>query len=187
MTVLKVAGAAGDWVSARLRAWAATRRAADPRAWGSEDWPAEVRREADGLADRLRAHPAEPPVVYYAEWADLWSTGDVLDRWLTPPPGAEPVQVWGDRYQVFGYFLPDGGALAEHLAGAGPHQYPESEWLVRRLAEAVGSWDKLYDRAILLVLRGVLGPSVLDEELTESFRAVPAWLSEPGRSDPPAG
>lgn len=180
ITVVKVAGAAGDWVWARLGEWAATRRAADPRVWQAEDWPTEVRQEVEQLVDRLRAHRAEPPVVHFVEWADLWSMGDTLARWLTPSSGAEPLRVWGDRYELYAYLLPDDGALARHLDGAGPQQHPEYDWLVQRLREAVRSWGGLYDRAVLLAVRSILGASVTDEELTDSLRTVPTWLCGPG-------
>jgi hypothetical protein len=84
--------------------------------------------------------------------------------------------VYGERCELFGYFLPDEGVLARHLAEAGPQQQPETEWLVTRLQEALVSWDKLTDRAVLLVLRQVAGPMVTDEELLGSLQAVPTWL-----------
>lgn len=134
-----------------------------------------MRREVDALADRLRAHAAELPVAYFAEWADHWSMGDSVDRWLAPA-----VAVSGDRYALYGYSLPDGGALARRLADAGPQQFAEGDWLVRRLREAVEYRQELCDPATLIVLRRVTGPSVSDEDVPDSLGTVPAWLTGPG-------
>jgi hypothetical protein len=178
--VVKVAGSAGDWVRERLREWTALRQADSDSTWAAEQWPPGVRRAADRLADLLRSRAAAPPVVHFVEWADLWSMGDTVARWLTPGRAPAAARVHGDRYELFGYTLPDDGVLARHLAEAGPHQHPETGWLVRRLREAVESWDKLHGRAALLVLRRVTAASVTDEELSASLRRVPTWLSEAG-------
>jgi hypothetical protein len=180
ISVVKVAGSAGTWAWGRLQDWAAARQANGAGTWAAEQWPPEVRQEADRLADRLRSHARVPPVVHFVEWVDSWSMGDSVARWLTPERGPAAVRVYGDRHELFGYALPDGGVLVQHLAGDGPHQHPEEDWLVRRLREAAESWDGLYDRAALVVLRRVTAPSVTDEELAASLKAVPTWLSGTG-------
>jgi hypothetical protein len=70
--------------------------------------------------------------------------------------------------------------LAEHLGGAGHQQFPESDWLVGRLREAVGAWEGLVERSVLVVLRQPVGGlvSVSDEELMASLDAIPSWLSD---------
>lgn len=178
ISVVKLAGSAGDWAWERLRGWAAVRRADGGGTWAAEQWPPEVRREADRLADRLRSHLTVVPVVHFVEWTDSWSMGDSVARWVTTGRGPAAVRVHGDRYELFGYFLPDDGELTRHLATDGPHQHPEEEWLVRRLREAVVSWEGMYNRAALIVLRCVTGPSLTDEELAASLNTVPSWLSE---------
>ena len=136
ISVLKVAGSAGEWAWGQLQDWAAARQADGAGTWAAEQWPPEVRREADRLADRLRSHATAPPIVHFVEWADSWSMGDTVVRWLTPKRGPAAVRVYGDRYELFGYFLPDDGVLVGHLVDDGPHQHTEGEWLVRRLREA---------------------------------------------------
>jgi len=176
ISVLKVAGSAGDFVWQRLHGWAAKRQGEQGGEWSSRQWPPEVRREADRLADLLRSHSVTPPIIHFAEWVDMWTMGDTIARWLIPGGGPGAVRVYGERYELFGYFLPDEGVLARHLAEAGPQQHPETEWLVTRLQEALVSWDKLTGRAVLLVLRQITGPTVTDEELLESLQGVPTWL-----------
>jgi len=176
ISVLKVAGSAGDFVWQRLHGWAAKRQGEGGGEWSSRQWAPEVCQEADRLADLLRSHSATPPIIHFVEWVDTWTMSDMIARWFIPGRGSDAVQVYGERYELFGYFLPDEGALARHLAEAGPHQHPETEWLVSRLQEALVSWDRLTDRAVLLVLRRVTGPTVTDEEILESSQGVPDWL-----------
>jgi hypothetical protein len=85
--------------------------------------------------------------------------------------------MYATRYQIFAYGLPDGGRLAQYLATAGPQQWTETDWFIRRLREAVEAWQDLVERAVLVVLRHVVNGSALDEEVTASLRINPAWLS----------
>jgi hypothetical protein len=177
ISVVKVAGPAGDFVWQRLRGWAAKRQGEPGGESSNRQWPPEVPQEADRLADLLRSHSGTPPVIHFVEWVDTWTMGDTIARWLIPVRGTDALRVYGERYELFGYFLPDEGVLARHLADAGSQQHPEAEWLVTRLQEALVSWDNLIDRAVLLVLRQVMGPTVTDEELLASLQAVPIWLA----------
>ena len=87
ITVAKVGGMAAEVVMVRLRDWVSARQTDDLTDWSSEQWPLSVRSRADAFADRLRSHALSLPVVHFAEWADLWSMGDVFSRLLTPPAG----------------------------------------------------------------------------------------------------
>jgi hypothetical protein len=79
-------------------------------------------------------------VVYFAEWADLWSMGDLFTRLLAPPDGPRPLIVHADRFEVYGYGLPDSGRLVQHLECAGPQQFVEYGWFVSQLQEAIRAW-----------------------------------------------
>jgi hypothetical protein len=178
ITIAKIGGAAADVVELRLREWSAARQATDPDEWSPEQWPQDLRRQADSLADQLRAHALALPVVYFIEWADLWSMGDLYCRWLTPPSVPDPFYIHANRFEIYGYGLPDGGCLADYLANAGPRQWEESDWYVSKLFEAVGAWQSLVDRAVLIVMREVVGGLTTDEELVASLDHVPDWLLE---------
>jgi hypothetical protein len=117
-------------------------------------------------------------VVHFIEWADLWSMGDLYRRWLTPPSGPEPWTIFGDRFEIHSYALPDAGRLGDHLVKAGHQQWDESDWYASRLAEAVGAWQNTVDRAVLVVLREVTGGLVTDDERVASLDLIPDWLSE---------
>ncbi|SIO59060.1 hypothetical protein SAMN05444166_5911 [Singulisphaera sp. GP187] len=103
----------------------------------------------------------------------------LFNRWLTPPSGPGPLAIHADRFEVYGYALPDGGHLGRHLTTAGPQQFGEYDQFVGRLHEAVVAWQELVaERAALIVLREVVGGLVTDEELKASLSLVPNWLSE---------
>jgi hypothetical protein len=177
ITVAKVGGVAADIIVQRLREWSAARQTSNPHEWSSEQWPQSVREQADAFAEQLRAHAFVPPVVYFIEWSDTWSMGDLFGRRLTPPNGAKAFVVNADRYEIFAYSLPDADRLAQHLAAAGPQQFIEYDWFIGRLREAVGVWQEIVERAVLVVLRHVVGACVSNEDVMESLRSKPDWLS----------
>jgi hypothetical protein len=117
-------------------------------------------------------------VIHFVEWADLCSMGDVYFRWLTPPNTSEPLYIHADRFEIYGYGLPDDGRLSHHLANAGPQQCEEYDWYVGRLSEAVGAWQQVVDRSVLVVLREVVGGLTMDEEVIASLDHLPDWLSK---------
>lgn len=168
---------AADFVMDRLQEWTAARQVFDPEEWSSEQWPSVVRGRVDAFADRLRKDACFPPVIYYVEWSDLWSMDDLFSRWLTPPDGPRPINIHADRFEVYGYGLPDNGRLIRHLASAGPQQFDEYDLFVNRLYEGVKAWQNLVDRAAVIVLREVVGGLVSDDELRASLSHVPDWLS----------
>jgi hypothetical protein len=135
-----------------------------------------MRQEADDFAERLRANGLALPVCHFVEWADMWSSGDLFSRWLTPPDCARPMRVHADRFEIFAYALPDGGRLAEYLSAAGPQQFTETDWFIGRLKEAVKAWDQLVPRATLVVLRYVVDVCTLDEEVTACLQVRASWL-----------
>src|SRR5262249_33336400 len=94
----------------------------------------------------------------------------------TPPDGPRPMGVHADRFELFGYVLPDGGRLADYLAAAGPQQFTETDWFIARLLEAVSAWEKLVPRATLVVLRYVVDGSALDQEVRVCWEVCPGWL-----------
>ncbi len=174
ITVAKVGGLAAEVVMLRLREWVSARKADDRNEWSSAQWPLSVRRRADSFADRLRSHALNLPVVQFAEWADLWWMGDVF----TPPAGSVPMISHADRFEIYGYGLPDGGRLDQHLASAGPQKFVEYDWFVAQLREAVRSWEELIEKGAVVVLREVVGGLVTDDELSNALSTVPDWILE---------
>jgi hypothetical protein len=176
ITVAKVVGRAGAAVVARFRAWSGARTTRDPNTFSADQWPAACRREMDAFAADLRAESHRPPVVFFSEHVDLWSMGDLFAACAGPSAGGV-VEVLSDRLRLACYHLPDGGVLAGSLERPFREQEPpEERWLRLLLLEAVRAWAGLVDEAALVVLREVVGPTVTDEELKNSFVAVPDWV-----------
>ncbi|WP_165070473.1 hypothetical protein [Paludisphaera rhizosphaerae] len=176
ITVAKIGGVAADVVLVRLRGWAEARQSSDPDEWSSEQWLASVRVEVDAFAERLRANSLAPPVIFFVEWSDLWSMGDLFRRWLSPPGGPSPIEIHADRVSVFGYSLPDGYRLACHLSSAGPQLCDESNQFIARLRESLEARRSLAEKSALIVVREVVGGLVTDEEMEASLAVVPEWL-----------
>ena|GEM_PF-1614914 len=176
ITIAKLGGIAADVALLRLREWAGTRRTSEPDEWSKDQWPSSVRVEVDAFVDRLRANSLSPPVLYFVEWADPWSMGDLFTRWLTPPGGPPPLVIHADRFEVYGYTLPDGGRLGRHLTTAGSQQFSEYDWFVSRLREALNAWRELTDQATLIVVREVVGGLHTDDDIQASLSRVPEWL-----------
>lgn len=81
-----------------------------------------------------------------------------------------------DRFEIYGYGLPDGDRLGRHLASAGLQQFEEYDRYVTRLREALTAWERLVDRAVLVVVREVAGGLVTDQEIAGSLAHLPDWL-----------
>jgi hypothetical protein len=177
ITLLKFAGVAGDEILRSLEKWSLA-RTIGPDAWGEDEgnWPDEVRRAADAFIDLLKAHAMEPPCLCAIEWLDTWSMFDQFERWLVPPKPQRPNAICANRYQIYAYCLPDRGRLKRRLAKAKQHQFAEYDWLITCLREAVSSFEKVAERATLVLIREVLGGSLDDSELEEPLAKLPTWL-----------
>ncbi len=103
--------------------------------------------------------------------------GDVFMRGLSPAKSSPPTTVYGDRFEIFAYQLPDDGWLARHLDSAGPQQFPECDVYFSRLQEAIDAWNSVVPRSTLIVLRYVIGATVEDYEVTESLTNRANWLA----------
>ena len=186
ITVATIAGRAGEVVVGRFRDWSAARDRRDPSLWAPEQWPEPSRRAAEAFAVRVREHGYALPVVYFSEYLDAWSMGDVFERWLAPSGGNELLRIHADRFELFCYPLPDDEALARSLQEAlRPHSLHEraaSEylWFLGRLLEAEEACVTVEGTAALVVLRAVLGRTRLEEEVAVAAGQVPAWLTDAG-------
>ena len=180
ITMMKVAGIGGDHIADRLQSWAAQRTTETQCEWLPEQWPASVCEQVDRLASQLRDHPTPPPVIHFVEWIDQWSMGDLFDRWLHPANRLPKLVVHGQRFEIHGYSLPDDGRLLDILSKHRKLQWPEQDWFVKRLHEAITAWDALVDRSFIVVLREVFGGLATDAEIVQRLTEMPDWLSETG-------
>ena len=174
LTVVKIGGVSADAVRRQFLAWQDARLVDDPNEWEPNQWPEDVRSAADQWADAIRAHGHEPPVVFFSEFADLWS--------FCPPQRFlghhQSLQVYADRYELFCLPLPlasDGMTELSALVDNG--QWDEDRYFASNVLSAINAWEKLVDDAVIVLLRRVIGGAVEDHEIEATLRSVPDWLA----------
>src|SRR5262249_3266120 len=147
LTVATVGGASAVAVAALVRS---LRTASDPAT-------------VDRFCTALREHGMSLPIVYFCEWLDRWLMGDLVT-------GPEAVE--GRQFQATCISPEQALAWADRC----PCQFSEQHWLAARLREAAAVWAAGEPR-VVIVIRKALGASTTDEEVKESLRMVPEWLS----------
>lgn len=155
ITIAKIAGRAAAAVRERFAAWAAVPDLA----------------AANSFAARLREEAHVPPVLFFAEYIDLWSMGDLLHDELRPL--ADIVAICGGRFEQFCCPLPlrDGFQQLKDKT-----QFDEQQWFRQFIAEAAKAWEPMCGPAVLVLLREVLGATVTDEEVRGGLERVPTWI-----------
>jgi hypothetical protein len=167
ISLAKVGGAAADEIARQFQQWEQTRL--------HDEFPATIQFALDEFAEVLRTHSSELPIVYFSEWIDTWSMGDLI-----PSLGDErAVMIHGRRYEACCHRPP---ILLKSTTIAGePTQ--ESEWLKCRLEEAKDAWHELVPNWVIIVMREPLGGLVEDDELVRSLQKIPDWLIGARRTD----
>lgn len=147
MTVATIAGEAGRRVAGLFRKWHSIQAA------GGQG---TLRCVVDEFAEQLRDRGGIPPVVYFCEWFDYWSMGDLI-HFGNAVEGKQFEIRYGSRRESMSWI--------ERCAD----QFPEQQWLAMRLREASEAWQSLAEAATIVILRQVLGPSHTDEEVMDSL------------------
>jgi hypothetical protein len=185
VTILKIAGASGEYVLKQFERFKAGQRVGrDPGSLISTDhWTPACRRKIDAFAENLRIHNREVPIVFSAEYVDMWSTASgASPSWRLPTWQESAIQLYTDDRWLECYRLPDGGRLQADLKRAFRQKSirernpQEVRWPLVLLTEAVEAWEPLVDSAALIVIGLAVAPMVEDEEIRESLGNVPAWL-----------
>jgi hypothetical protein len=145
LTVATLAGKAALAVTAQFEQW---RGSPSPDA-------------VDRLCAAIRENSLSLPVVYFAEWVDRWSMGN-----LVPGPGT----VEGQRFQATCLSPAQATVWADGCGG----QFAEQGWLAARLREA--AVGMVTEACAVVVIREVVGASTTDEEVHASMGGLPAWL-----------
>lgn len=174
LTIAKIGGQAAEATLDQFRAWALARLVDTANEWASEQWPPDVRRSADAWADNMREHAHQPPVVFFAEYIDSWSYCPP-DRYLRDHG---LIQIMADRYELFCAELPLSDSAAADLRRMRTEgQYEEDRFFGTVTLEAASAWGALVDTAVLVFLRHVVGSSVTDDELSDSLKTIPTWMT----------
>ena len=173
LTIAKIGGQAAAATLDQFRAWHLARLVTTNNEWASEQWPQSVRQSADAWAETLREHAHYPPVVFFAEYVDLWSHCPP-DRYLRD---RGLIQIMADRYELFCAELPLSESAAATLGRIRAEgQHDEDRFFGTVTLEAASAWEALVESAVLVFLRHVIGASVSDAELSDSLRTIPTWV-----------
>src|SRR5262249_17402827 len=115
LTIAKIAGAASSAALDLFRRWRSERLVDDPSEWSAEQWPKHVRQHADKWALNLRQNGIKPPILFFAEYVDLWSFCPP-DRHVARQVNNDAmIQMVADQYELFCLPLPISQELATYL------------------------------------------------------------------------
>jgi hypothetical protein len=157
LTVATVGGQGGRIVSTLFSRWQGLLKA--------PDLAGDVSQAVGRFCELLRANCEILPILYFSQWIDRWLMGDMV-------PGPQAVR--GDRVEVACLSATEAKAWAERCGS----QFDEHRFLAARLREAADAWQPLAGPLVVVVMREVIGPSALDQEITSSLAKVPNWLEE---------
>lgn len=178
ITIIKICGKATNAVVSLFQQWLRGHTLGG----AAEESLASFRAELKSFVECLRANATSLPILFYCEYLDAWSMGDIIDRFLTPTHGNQLLRASVDEYDIACYALPDHDVLASSLSAILGRELIKSEsgqeeyWFARLLYEAVLSWQTISPTGAVVVIRHIVGPSVTDEEAIASLESVPAWL-----------
>jgi hypothetical protein len=132
--------------------------------------------------NELRANGSQPPILYYCEYADMWSMGDMFESIIkVTGEGASVILSVGDMQVIccpvlYGEDKPETISLRLRTLVSLPHMPKETRWLVNKIDEATEAWEQLNSRAVIIISRRVVGTTVLDSEVWESLHVLPEWV-----------
>jgi len=173
LTIAKIAGNAADATVALFQEWQAKRVPSDDGVCDPDQWPESVRREADQWVARLSSRRHQPPILFYAEYVDLWSSSPVMrfhgEKSL--------LLMMTSRFELYCLPLPLGEeafAKLKTLRSKGQHQ--EDRLFGALTISAIEAWQDLIERSALVFIREVVAALIEDEEVTASQTGVPSWI-----------
>lgn len=178
--IAKLTGESAAAISSLFKRWSDERAGSpdEPTLVEPEQWPVTSRRAMVRLADELRNHATEPPVVFYSEHVDMWSMGDAY-REAFPENGGPLHEVEADDgVCLWCYELPDGGAMEKHIKRQlrRKRQPDETKVFLQGLLHAERAWRELVPQSCIVVVRRVTGGLVEDGNVAESSRHVADWM-----------
>jgi hypothetical protein len=185
ITVLKVAGASGK----KLQKWFSQikkKGEANAKEYrGVQITSAEHKKLLNHLIKALRDHNSQPPIVFYTEYVDFWSSGCVFGD-VFPKKQLNDFSFWFESTEIICYLLPDEKQLLKKLKKCSASRIAsipqETKWYWTILRLAVQAWEPLVPDATLIVIREILGGLVEDKEIESSLTAIPNWLPKASRS-----
>jgi hypothetical protein len=182
VTIAKIGGPSGAAIIQLFEQWQASRVVEDEsNCMDSTQWPRHTRDEMQQLADALRAHASQPPVIFWAEYVDMWSCG-LLFTDIFSGTVVRACNVMSDNEELLCYRLPDENSLRTALERqlrrkpAKERDPQELRWYLLALLEACRAWEKIVDTSAIVVVRRVVGALIEDRDIHTSLESVPGWL-----------
>ena len=175
LIIAKIAGAAATYTLELFTRWSGGREGCGSTGWFPRLWPESVREEADDWAASLRENGHKPPVVFFAEYVDLWSYSPP-DRYF----GEHGlIQVLSNRYELYCIQLPLSASAQTEIHNVRVNgQWSEDRLFGIMIEEAVAAWNELVkdDPAVLVFIRRITAGAAEDHEITASLAGTPPWL-----------
>jgi hypothetical protein len=166
LSVARIGGAAGEAIWSQMRQWAAVEQ---------EHEGEIVIPQADDLAIAIKQHDSNPPTLYFAEWIDLYSSGNRFTEIFTDMIGEDPLFASGVRHEILCPASLEDNRRSRGHRNSKRRQWPEERWYASRLAEAATAWLEIVPEAVVIVVREPLGPLYTDDEVIESLNLAPWW------------
>jgi hypothetical protein len=181
VTVALIGGESGKVIQKLVRRWKKQR----VRDTGdSESWvlPSDIRREVRTFTRALHDNSEYPPVLFYRQYVDQWSMGDVFG--LVGRGKSRPAVIHLSDGELYAYSLPDRGALLKQLRKErrrSPRSVgrPEKLWFIDAIRDAVSASQARKDGSTLIVVRNVVGGLVDDDEISAAMGRTAGWLRRP--------
>ncbi len=177
ITIAKLAGKSGEAVASVFRKFCDSNSAAAPK-HRSDVYSGLVTQ----CLTSLRLPEAAPPVLFFCQYLDMWSMGDMFEIVFGPKttPNISSSLTAGSATLIC-YSLPDSNALLTTLAAKGKrnkrHTIPsEVLWFHFLLRESVLAWSALSPVSTIVVVREIIGASVSDPEIEAANSTTPDWL-----------
>lgn len=173
LTVAKIGGKSADCTRQLFDVWRSKRIATSPDDFSDEQWPIESQNSADRWMSALRQNSLSPPVLFYVEYADLWSSSPSLRL-------SDDARVIMTRnVELLSVRTPfDDDLLKQIKRLAKRGQWQEDRWFGTVMLEAVEAWSELSPEGLIVIAREVTRGLFDDREVEASLMSVAPWVQD---------
>lgn len=171
--LLAIGGLLAERVWEQVCKWSDRRTTVANDEWSPDDWPHETRNEINTFVERISSEGLVPPILYRSEHVDCWSMGDVFQDALLKKHPDYCRQLYTAEHEIIATRV----RFTEQPV-IEPDSACETQWLHKRINEAIAAWGELADERLIVLIRTVIGPLWEDQEVTDSLKTLPAWWTE---------
>jgi hypothetical protein len=170
--VLAVIGKGAEQVESACEELLGRRKERHPKEYGSDDWSEQDHKDIEKFCAALVRASRELPVLYYAQYLDSWSVGDMQFRLLEWPDGKRR-QIGGSNFGVV--FYPSRYSnefLAQIKRWRRRRVYrnqAEDRWYLDHIREAIEDALWLDSSFLVVSISECIDASRQDEEIRESL------------------